>query len=59
MDTIAKGIFTAYPQLKEQYKSILEGANVKAPPQLKVGRYTGSVILTTPSPKPNSEIGPK
>lgn len=44
MDTIAKGIFTAYPQLKEQYKYILEGANVRPAPRLKVGRFSGDLV---------------
>jgi hypothetical protein len=44
MDTIAKGIFTAYPQLKDQYKSILEGANVRPAPRLKVGRFSGDIV---------------
>jgi len=44
MDTIAKGIFTAYPQLKEKYKYILEGADVKPAPRLKVGRFSGDIV---------------
>jgi len=44
MDMLAKVIFTAYPQLKDQYKSILEGANVRPAPRLKVGRFSGDIV---------------